>query len=145
MSDYNERALSARWTAVVNDEIGGWAVSIDGRTPADGGVMAADGLTREVAEHIANLHNQWLAIRTATVRPGTAVMRGDRYEVTPLVLPPLDVDQFIERHRQLVAAFDVPAPITRQQMLARLGWDGDVARCTAPDCGRTNQTREETP
>ncbi|MEV2239495.1 hypothetical protein [Micromonospora sp. NPDC049891] len=21
-------------------------------------------------------------------------------------------------------------------------WDGDVARCTAPDCGRTNQTQE---
>jgi hypothetical protein len=24
-------------------------------------------------------------------------------------------------------------------------WDGDVARCTAPDCGRTNQDRKETP
>lgn len=24
-------------------------------------------------------------------------------------------------------------------------WDGDIARCTAPDCGRTNQTREEKP
>lgn len=24
-------------------------------------------------------------------------------------------------------------------------WDGDVARCTAPDCGRTNQTSKETP
>jgi len=43
---------------VPNDEIGGWAVSTDGRAPLDGGRMAADlVITREVAEHIADVHN----------------------------------------------------------------------------------------
>ncbi len=58
---FNAEALTARWTAVVNDEIGGWAVSINGRTPAAGGRMAADMvMTRELADHIADVHNQWL-------------------------------------------------------------------------------------
>lgn len=66
--DFNERVLSARWTAVVNDEIGGWAVSTDGRTPAAGGRMAADMVhTREIGEHIAALHNAALGNDLAPV------------------------------------------------------------------------------
>ncbi|MFI1194064.1 hypothetical protein ACH4T9_12515 [Micromonospora sp. NPDC020750] len=50
--------LARPWTAVPNDEIGGWAVSTDGRSPADGGVMAADMVwSQQVGEHIADLHN----------------------------------------------------------------------------------------
>lgn len=50
--------LTNRWTAVPNNEIGGWAITTDGRSPLDGGVMAADMVwSREVAEYIAELHN----------------------------------------------------------------------------------------
>lgn len=50
--------LTTRWAAIRNDEIGGWAVTADGRSPLDGGVMAADMVwSREVAEYIAELHN----------------------------------------------------------------------------------------
>ncbi|MFJ8690309.1 hypothetical protein [Micromonospora wenchangensis] len=60
--DRTTAMLSAPWTAVPNDEIGGWAVTTDGRTPAAGGVMAADMMwSREIAEHIADVHNLWLA------------------------------------------------------------------------------------
>ncbi|MFI2663248.1 hypothetical protein [Micromonospora carbonacea] len=56
------RMLTATWTAVSNDEIGGWAVTTDGRSPASGGVMAADMMwSREIAEHIADLHRRFLA------------------------------------------------------------------------------------
>ncbi|MEV1013755.1 MULTISPECIES: hypothetical protein [unclassified Micromonospora] len=59
---YNTEALTARWSAVVNDEIGGWAVTTNGLGPLDGGRMAADlVMTRELAEHIADVHNQWVA------------------------------------------------------------------------------------
>ncbi|MFG2046158.1 hypothetical protein ACGFIW_01840 [Micromonospora sp. NPDC048935] len=59
---FNAEALNARWAAVVNDEIGGWAVSINGAGPLNGGRMAVDlVMTREIAEHIAAVHNQWLA------------------------------------------------------------------------------------
>ncbi|MEV5211359.1 hypothetical protein AB0K35_28185 [Micromonospora sp. NPDC053740] len=59
---YNAEALTARWSAVSNDEIGGWAVTTNGLGPLDGGRMAADlVMTREIAEHIAYVHNQWLA------------------------------------------------------------------------------------
>lgn len=59
---FGAEALNARWSAVPNDEIGGWAVSINGAGPLDGGRMAADlVMTRELAEHIADVHNQWLA------------------------------------------------------------------------------------
>lgn len=59
---FNAEALNARWTAVVNDEIGGWAVTTNGVGPLDGGRMAADlVMTRELAEHIADVHNQWVA------------------------------------------------------------------------------------
>ncbi|MEV1315348.1 hypothetical protein AB0J14_04605 [Micromonospora arborensis] len=55
---FNAEALNAHWSAVVNDEIGGWAVSINGLGPLDGGRMAADlVMSRELAEHIAEVHN----------------------------------------------------------------------------------------
>jgi hypothetical protein len=61
-TEFNAQALTARWTAVVNDEIGGWAVTANGLGPCDGGRMAADlVVTREIAEHIADVHNGWLA------------------------------------------------------------------------------------
>ncbi len=61
-ASYNAEALTARWSAVVNDEVGGWAVSTNGLGPLDGGRMAAElVMTRELAEHTADVHNQWLA------------------------------------------------------------------------------------
>lgn len=82
-SDYNRCVLSARWTAVPNDMIGGWCVTSNGLTPAHGGVMAADMVTREIAEHIADLHNAALDGRilpagTDTVEQfNTRLYRGD--------------------------------------------------------------------
>lgn len=74
---FNAEALKARWSAVVNDEIGGWAVTTNGAGPCDGGRMAADlVMTLELAEHIADVHNQWVA------RQNTGV------PVTRPVLPP---------------------------------------------------------
>ncbi|MEV5819272.1 hypothetical protein AB0L22_08865 [Micromonospora haikouensis] len=103
--------LAATWTAVPNDEIGGWAVTTDGRTPAAGGVMAADMMwSREIAEHIAAVHNAWLATRLVTVRTGgTAVVRGERFEVTPLTLTPRDAEAMIARHRDVVDMFSATA------------------------------------
>ncbi len=89
---YNAEALTARWSAVVNDEVGGWAVSINGRTPADGGRMAADlVMTRELAEHIADVHNAWLARQNMGVPVATGFIsisrptarNPNRKDVTP--------------------------------------------------------------
>jgi hypothetical protein len=55
-----------RWRAQENNVIGGWCVTPadDPRTPADGVYEFADFLTRDMAEHIANLHNAWLETQT---------------------------------------------------------------------------------
>ncbi|MER7331644.1 MULTISPECIES: hypothetical protein [unclassified Micromonospora] len=88
MADRSSDILTARWTAVPNDEIGGWAVSPNGQGPLNGGPMAADMVwSQEIAEHIADLHNQWHAQRFVTVRPATAVVRGERHQATPLTAP----------------------------------------------------------
>lgn len=59
--------LRQRWYVVVNDLIGGWAISnVDKpahalRFPPHGqDYMIADMLTRESAEHVRDLHNAWL-------------------------------------------------------------------------------------
>ncbi|MFD6565359.1 hypothetical protein [Micromonospora profundi] len=69
---YNAEALTARWTAVYSPHVDSWALSINGREPGDGGRMAADlVMTRELAEHIADVHNQWLARRNMGVPVAT--------------------------------------------------------------------------
>lgn len=56
--------LNARWTAVVNDEIGGWSVTHNGKGPLNGGPMPADMVwSREIAERIAADHNEITAVR----------------------------------------------------------------------------------
>ncbi|MEV0214273.1 hypothetical protein [Micromonospora sp. NPDC050695] len=76
---YNAEAVNARWTAVLNDDIGGWAVSINGLGPLDGGRMAADlVMTRELAEHIADVHNQWLARQNMGVPVATGFITTPR-------------------------------------------------------------------
>ncbi|MET8278253.1 hypothetical protein [Micromonospora sp. NPDC005174] len=84
-SDYNTTALTARWAAVVNDEIGGWAVTTNSLGSCDGGRMAADlVMTREVAEHIADVHNHWLARQNMGVPFDEGIM--SRSELTARIL-----------------------------------------------------------
>ena len=53
--------LKVRWRAQPDDMIGGWCVTADWPgTPASGLVQFANFCSREVAEHIATLHNSWL-------------------------------------------------------------------------------------
>lgn len=99
--------LTNRWTAIPNDEIGGWCVTADGRSPANGGLIAVDMIVfREVAEQIAADHNQRLAVTQVKVRAGAAIVRGQRYELTPLTIQPERVEEFMRRWRQLIDAFD---------------------------------------
>lgn len=65
--------LAARWHAVVNDEVGGWAVATAdkplselARTDETGEWMVADFTSEALARHIAELHNA--ALDTATTR-----------------------------------------------------------------------------
>ena len=55
--------IKVRWRAQPDDLIGGWCVTFpesDERTPATGAVQVAD-FCREVdAQHIADIHNEWL-------------------------------------------------------------------------------------
>ncbi|MER7167003.1 hypothetical protein ABT336_13175 [Micromonospora sp. NPDC000207] len=59
--------LNRPWEWIRNDEVGGDAITADGRGPADGGLMVAD-MVRDgaVARHITELHNRWLASRRDT-------------------------------------------------------------------------------
>lgn len=54
--------LTDRWRAQEDDLIGGWCVTAeaDKRTPAEGAPTLADFCTQEMAQHIAEIHNDWL-------------------------------------------------------------------------------------
>ncbi len=49
-----------RWYAMPNDLIGGYCVMPVDEYPSQGVPEVADFTSRELAEHIANLHNEWL-------------------------------------------------------------------------------------
>ncbi len=53
--------VDREWFARVNDLIGGWCVMPVDEPPSLGVPEVADFTTRELAEHIAALHNHWLA------------------------------------------------------------------------------------
>lgn len=55
--------MQMRWYPQVNDLIGGWCVMPVDEPPSKGLPEVADFLSREAAEHIALLHNQWLEAR----------------------------------------------------------------------------------
>lgn len=48
------------WFVQENDIIGGWCVMPVDEPPSLGVSEVADFTTRELAEHIANIHNTWL-------------------------------------------------------------------------------------
>jgi hypothetical protein len=52
--------LGFRWYARENDLIGGWCVMPLDEPPSYGVGEVADFTTRELAEHVAALHNTWL-------------------------------------------------------------------------------------
>lgn len=55
--------LAEEWRAAHNNIIGGWCIALacDTRTPADGAVVLVDMIcNREVADHIARMHNDWI-------------------------------------------------------------------------------------
>lgn len=52
--------LDVRWYARENDLIGGWCVMPENQPPSKGIPEVADITSREVAEHIAELHNRAL-------------------------------------------------------------------------------------
>ncbi|MFG1846744.1 hypothetical protein [Micromonospora carbonacea] len=108
--DRTTHMLAAAWTAVPNNEIGGWAVTTDGRTLASGGVIAADMVwSREIAEHIADVHNQWLATNTVRIPSRAAIVRGERFEVTPLTVTVHDHEEAFARWQRVVNMFDATA------------------------------------
>jgi hypothetical protein len=53
--------MVSRWYAKPNDLIGGWCVMPLDESPSGGMPEVADFIMQEAAEHIAFLHNQWLA------------------------------------------------------------------------------------
>lgn len=52
--------LNYRWYARENDLSGGWCVMPADEPPSQGILEVASFTTRELAEHIAELHNAWL-------------------------------------------------------------------------------------
>ena len=52
--------LDREWFARENDIIGGWCVMPVDESPSLGVMEVADFTTRELAEHIAAIHNEWL-------------------------------------------------------------------------------------
>ncbi len=59
-----EELINCRWYAVANDTIGGWDVATSQtpdsvRNPHEGEFEVGCFLTKEVAEHIAAIHNKW--------------------------------------------------------------------------------------
>jgi hypothetical protein len=52
--------LTSRWYAMPDDVIGGWCVMPTEKPPSLGGFQVAEFVSRELAEHIAELHNAWL-------------------------------------------------------------------------------------
>lgn len=78
MVSWPASAMAARWTAMPNDVIGGWCV-MAGDTPPSAArePEVADFVTRDHAEHIADLHNKWLEETLALARAEEAeVPRG---------------------------------------------------------------------
>lgn len=55
--------LRMPWFARENDIIGGWCVMPVDEPPSLGVPEVANYTTRELAEHIASLHNRWLGVR----------------------------------------------------------------------------------
>lgn len=60
--------LKVPWFAKPNDTIGGWCVMPVDEPPSYGVPEVADFITQELAEHIAKLHNEWLAQQPASGR-----------------------------------------------------------------------------
>lgn len=54
--------IDTRWKAIPNDAIGGWCVvpESETRTPVEDATTLADFTTQEIAEHVAEAHNDWL-------------------------------------------------------------------------------------
>ena len=54
--------LAATWYARANDLIGGWCVMPSDEPPSsDIPAIVADFATETIAQHVADLHNDWLA------------------------------------------------------------------------------------
>ncbi|WP_328344842.1 hypothetical protein [Micromonospora sp. NBC_00421] len=72
--DRTTAMLAAPWTAVPNNEIGGWTVSHNGMGPLNGGPMPADMVwSWEVAERIAADHNNIAGMRAALTAEADAL------------------------------------------------------------------------
>lgn len=56
----NTGYLNYKWYVRENDLIGGWCVMPLDEPPSYGVAEVADFLTKECADHIAELHNEWL-------------------------------------------------------------------------------------
>lgn len=56
----NTGYIDVEWYAKPNTMIGGWCVMPVDESPEYGIPEIGDFLSRELAEHIANLHNKWL-------------------------------------------------------------------------------------
>jgi len=56
-----EESMTSRWYARPDDLIGGWCVMPVDEPPSAGMPEVASFIMQEAAEHIAFLHNQWLA------------------------------------------------------------------------------------
>jgi hypothetical protein len=62
--EINVNSLVQFWRAAEDDEIGGWCVVVHRPgTPATGNPSLADFVSKQHAEHIAELHNEWLGRR----------------------------------------------------------------------------------
>jgi hypothetical protein len=51
------------WYAVENDLIGGWCIMPIDAPPSSGIPDIGDFLTQEIAQHVVDLHNEWLENR----------------------------------------------------------------------------------
>lgn len=65
MGAYNNGVLMSDWFVVDNDVIGGWAITTE-RTrflsdaQAAGALFVAEFITEDVAQHVCDVHNEWL-------------------------------------------------------------------------------------
>ncbi|WP_341719965.1 hypothetical protein QQG74_09765 [Micromonospora sp. FIMYZ51] len=116
--NYTAEALSARWTAVYSPLLDSWAVSINGREPGDGGRMAAVlVMSRELAEHIAALHNAHLDGRI--LPGGTETVERFGYRIT--------IDgELVAETPALRAQAEALVELHREKRAANCGWRGDA-------------------
>lgn len=58
--------LKRRWRACEDDAVGGWCIALesDTRTPGEGAFTVGNFMSRETAQHIAELHNVSLLTET---------------------------------------------------------------------------------